>query len=752
MNGDVSGNGDRDARLAELILQYIDAVEAGEPVNRSQFVTANPEFRRELEEFFANHDQVERVAAPIRVAAVLDDGLKFGTATSNAMGTPVSPAIGGRPDDRPLGQLGEFRLLREIGRGGMGIVYEAEQLSLQRRVALKVLPFAAAIDAKHVLRFKNEALAAGMLNHAHIVPVYSVGNERGVHFYSMQLVEGQSLAALIAELRQQAATSSAGSRRAADPVPSVALSGADEPSDGTAHELVQTDAAIAGNRETDVPFQRELSTQHARRHHRFFRTAARLMLQAAEALQHAHESGIVHRDIKPANLLVDVNGQIHITDFGLAQIRSEVGLTRTGDTPGTLRYMSPEQAAGKRTIVDHRTDIYSLGATFYELLTLSPIFEGQDVQELLAQVFDAEPKPLRSLDPFIPVELETIVLKATNKTPDDRYHAAGDLAADLQRFLDNQPILARPPSLIDRARKWARRHPSAAIAGLVVMVLVSAVSVTSFVLIDGAYRRERLRADEAEAQFQLARRSVDELVRVSEEELAYDPNAESVRRRLLTSVLAYYQEFIKRREDDPQARETLAEASARVETILNGLRALRAKGQIKLLSQTSVVEELQLSEAQQAEARELLDRVEDLWQETFRDIGQVSAAELDRRFIEKSLLNEADLKAMLTPDQLRRLHQLDLQADVAAALREPEVIAAIKLTDSQRDQIRTIEQQEMARWRAGHHHKTPETGEDATPASAPVPSKNERILEVLTPEQRVAWRELTGRPLAGIQR
>ncbi len=730
MNSDDSDASIRDERLSELILQYMDAIEAGKRVDRKQFIAANSEFRTELEQYFASRDQVERVATPMRTAAALDEGSSH----------------------RPLGQLGEFRLLREIGRGGMGVVYEAEQLSLQRRVALKVLPFAAAIDAKHVVRFKNEALAAGMLNHAHIVPVYSVGNERGVHFYSMQLIEGQSLSALIAGLRQQPA-GTPGERE----VDVFAKTSLDSPGEvdhprTMAPELVQTDGAAGSHRKTDVQFQRELSGQHARRDDRFYRTVARLMEQAADALQHAHESGIVHRDIKPANLLVDMSGQIHITDFGLAQIRSEVGLTRTGDTPGTLRYMSPEQAGGKRSIVDHRTDVYSLGATFYELLTLAPIFEGHDVQELLSQVFDSEPRPLRNLDRSIPVELETIVLKSTNKSPDDRYHTAGELAADLRRYLDNEPILAKRPSLVDRARKWALRHPIAVVASLLVLVLVSAISITSIVLIDGAYRRERLRADEAEAQFQLARRSVDELVRVSEEELAYNPQAESVRRRLLTSVLSYYQEFIEQRRADPRAQKSLEEASSRVETILNGLMALRAKGQIKLLSNPSVIVELQLNEAQQSKARELLRRAEELWHSMFRDIGQVSAAELDRRFIERSRLNEADLKAMLSPDQLRRLYQLDLQADIVAALREPEVVAKVKLTDKQRDQIRTIEQQEMALWRAKHEFKQPQAKEDAASESTPTLDKNERILQVLTAEQQIAWRELTGTPLPGLRR
>jgi serine/threonine protein kinase len=731
MNRDDSDASIRDERLSELILQYMDAIEAGKRIDRKQFIAANSEFRMELEQYFASRDQVERVATPVRIAAALDEGTL----------------------QRPLGQLGEFRLLREIGRGGMGVVYEAEQLSLHRRVALKVLPFAAAIDAKHVQRFKNEALAAGMLNHAHIVPVYSVGNERGVHFYSMQLIEGQSLSALIAGLRQQTA-GLPGSEREVDVFAKTSM---DHPSEAeppreAAPELVQTDAAAGSHRKTDVQFQRQLTNQHARRDDRFFRTAARLMVQAADALQHAHESGIVHRDIKPANLLVDMSGQIHITDFGLAQIRSEVGLTRTGDTPGTLRYMSPEQAGGKRSIVDHRTDVYSLGATFYELLTLAPIFEGSNVQDLLSQVFDSEPRPLRNIDRSIPEELETIVLKTTNKSPADRYHTAGELAADLRRYLDNQPILAKRPSLVDRARKWALRHPIAVVASLLVLVLVSAMSITSIVLIDGAYRRERLRADEAEAQFQLARRSVDELVRVSEEELAYNPAGESARRHLLTAVLTYYQEFIEQRRGDSRDQKSLTEARFRVETILNGLTALRAKGQIKLLSNPSVVAELQLSESQQSKARDLLRRAEELFHLKFREIGQVSAAETDRRFIERSRLNEADLKAMLSSDQLRRLYQLDLQADIVAALREPEVIAKVKLTDRQRDQIQTIEWQEMARWAAKHEFKQPQAKDEENSETTPKLDKNDRILQVLTAEQQFVWRELTGTPLPGLRR
>src|SRR5262249_6071443 len=225
----------------------------------------------------------------------------------------------------PESPLGDFRLVREIGRGGMGVVYEAVQLSLGRRVALKVLPFAAALDARQLRRFKNEAQAAAHLHHPHIVPVYAVGSERGVHYYAMQFIDGQTLSAQIQELRQ----------RQIDKV-----------------------ARWQGDKVTEGPGT--LPSCHLVTLSEFFRTAARLGLQAAEALEHAHGVGVVHRDVKPANLLIDGPGNVWVTDFGLARLQSEPGLTMTGDLLGTLRYMSPEQALARPGGVDHRTDVYSL--------------------------------------------------------------------------------------------------------------------------------------------------------------------------------------------------------------------------------------------------------------------------------------------------------------------------------------------------------------------------------------------------------
>jgi serine/threonine protein kinase len=329
--------------------------------------------------------------------------------------------------DEPLtGTLGDFRLRREVGRGGMGIVYEAEQISLGRRVALKVLPFAATMDPRHLLRFQNEARAAASLHHEHIVPVYAVGQERGVHYYAMQFIDGQTLAALIQQDQ-----------------PTAPLKSPSAPADGQAAESAPVAAA---------------PTERAPREAAYFRRAAEWGIEAAEALEHAHQLGIVHRDVKPGNLMIDGQGKLWVTDFGLAQTAAASELTMTGDLLGTLRYMSPEQALARRVVIDQRTDVYSLGVTLYELLALQPAITGNDQQELLRQIAFEEPRPPRRLNKAIPTELETIVLKAMEKNPPDRYATAQELADDLRRFLEDRPIHARRPSLLQRARKWGRRH------------------------------------------------------------------------------------------------------------------------------------------------------------------------------------------------------------------------------------------------------------------------------------------------------
>jgi serine/threonine protein kinase/Flp pilus assembly protein TadD len=355
------------------------------------------------------------------------------------------------------GVLGDYRILGELGRGGMGVVYKAEQISLGRIVALKVLPFAGALDSRQLLRFQNEARAAACLHHPNIVPVFAIGCERAVHFYAMQYIEGESLEMLLQEMRQTQ-----------KPTPPVH---ADDPDATIAEPRPANDQA---QRETLREPRGQASTLPSPKQKlAYFRRIAELGGEAARALDYAHEVGVIHRDIKPANLMLDGHGKLWVTDFGLAQIRTDTRLTMTGDLVGTLRYMSPEQALAKRVVVDQRTDVYSLGATLYELLALAPVFNGDDRQELLRQIAFEEPKPLRGHSSAIPRELETVVLKALEKNPADRYPSAREFADDLQRFARDEPIRARRPTVARRVQNWRRRHKAVVWSTLAIFLILA---------------------------------------------------------------------------------------------------------------------------------------------------------------------------------------------------------------------------------------------------------------------------------------
>jgi WD40 repeat protein/serine/threonine protein kinase len=433
-------------------------------------------------------DPAEYAARHPHAAAVLREVLAALHAVGLSSAAGLVAAGGAAAGEGPVrGTLGDFRILREAGRGGMGVVYEAEQISLGRRVALKVLPFAAALDARQLQRFKNEAQAAANLQHTNIVPVYYVGCERGVHFYAMQFIEGQNLAAVIRELRQLSGgeiEGRTGSAVAADSLAGELASGRLAPARRNGMDSQQTKTwAPAPVPPADTSPVAALSTERSTKSPAFFRTVAHLGCQVAEALEHAHQLGVIHRDIKPGNLLVDGRGNLWVSDFGLARLGGEAGLTMTGDLLGTLRYMSPEQALAKRVPVDARTDVYSLGVTLYELLTLEPAYDGSNREEVLRQLAFEEPRPPRRLNRAIPAELETIVLKAMAKSSEERYATAQELADDLKRFLEDKPIRAKRPTLRQRAVKWARRHKILVRAALVACLLAVVAMAVSTVLI-----------------------------------------------------------------------------------------------------------------------------------------------------------------------------------------------------------------------------------------------------------------------------
>jgi serine/threonine protein kinase len=436
-------------------------------------------------------------------------------------------------------------------------------------VALKVLPFAAALDAKHLQRFKNEALAAAHLHHTNIVPVINVGCERGVHYYAMQYIEGQTLAALIRDLRRQLGLESDGPARPAGSAGDggaylcTTLTAGYGAGPASAHSPAPLAAPSSG-----ADTARPLSSEQSNRDTSFFRSVARLGVQAAEALEHAHQLGVIHRDIKPANLLVDLHGKLWVTDFGLAHCQSQVGLTMSGDLVGTLRYMSPEQALAQRVLVDHRTDIYSLGITLYELVALEPAFSGRDRQELLRQIAFEEPRPLRRLNGKVPVELETIVLKAMEKNPGERYATAQELADDLERFLNDEPVRAQRPTLWQRTRKWARRHkPVVVTAGVAttVLLMMAVIALTiGYTYVSEERDRKEKALQQAEASLQLARKAVDELWEEFADKVADFPQLEHLERQFWLKALDFYHELAQQKSADPAIRLGTAEAYRRV--------------------------------------------------------------------------------------------------------------------------------------------------------------------------------------------
>ena len=680
-----------DPRILEMSRDYLAELEAGRIPDRQVYLSRYPELAEALSECL--------------------DGIELAHSLRPIPASPILPA-----SEFPTSPIGDFQILNEIGRGGMGVVYEAIQLSLGRRIALKVLPFASALDTKQLQRFKNEAHAAAQLHHTNIVPVYAVGCERGVHFYAMQLINGRSLASVIQDLRGDAV---------------------DQGNPWSMATTTHPPAKTTPNSDLRIPSK----TGHVRE---TFRTAARIAAQVAEALEYAHEAGVVHRDIKPANLLLDSKGSVWVTDFGLAQVVADVGVTQTGDLIGTLRYMSPEQAAGRRVPIDHRTDVYSLGATLYELLTLQPIFPGQDRATLLHQIFHDDPRPPQQLNRQIPIELETIVLKAIAKSPSDRYATAGEMAADLTRFLEERPILARRPTLVDKTRKWMRRHPAFVRATLVLLVcgtLGLAVGLAAVAreqaATKAAYQRERQRVIEAEARFQLARRAADEMIRIAEDELSENPFQDGLRKQLLETSLAYYQEFIELRDESPDAQAELGVTRDRVKGILADLALLEADRHTFLLREPAVLNDLQVTPEQRAKIAALTERLERPRRGRPRGPREANGEEHRQRALSAARENELELAGILNSEQLVRLPQIAIQCQGPRALREPNVARTLKLSSEQKKYLRDFESE--------FFNEPP----DGNRLNQQIELAMKRMLAVLSPDQLTKWQELIGKPYLG---
>jgi WD40 repeat protein/serine/threonine protein kinase/Tfp pilus assembly protein PilF len=488
--------------LTRLADEFAERYRRGERPSLAEYIERYPHLAADIREVFPALVEVEQVKEDHQEAA-------------EQTTAPPAPA---------LQQLGDFRILREVGQGGMGIVYEAEQVSLGRHVALKVLPRNLLLDARAKRRFEREARSAARLHHTNIVPVFGVGEQDGLPYYVMQFIQGLGLDEVLEELKKlqpnnaRTGTYAGGELRvsrkevSAVQVARSLLTGEfigtnDENGEGAA--AAPQDAAPREDQVADSPRPPALSdsfslssssvalpgqsrdgSKSRHRKQTYWQSVARIGVQVANALEYAHKQGIKHRDIKPSNLLLDTQGTVWVTDFGLAKADDQQNLTHTGDILGTLRYMPPEAFEGRS---DARSDVYSLGLTLYEMLAFRPAFEEKERNRLIKQVTQEEPARLGKLNRQVPQDLETIVHKAIDKDPNQRYASAAALAEDLQRFVEDEPIRARRISQAERLWRWCRRNPTVAVlTAAVALLLVGGVVVStlSAVRIAGARDNE----------------------------------------------------------------------------------------------------------------------------------------------------------------------------------------------------------------------------------------------------------------------
>ncbi len=529
-----TGSATGSALVLELAEEFLDRYRGGERPPLKEYTDRYPEHADEIREVFPALAVLENIA-------LADPVEETG---------PADPAAAAKARPPAIELLGDFRILREIGRGGMGVVYEAEQISLGRHVALKMLPAQMLRLSKQRRRFEREARAAARLQHPHIVPVFGVGDHEGAPYYAMQFIAGHGLDQVLDELRRlkagDAGLAPKGARDAVAPSPaagtaaavarslwtgalplgtgpgsateagppSTATQGVPAPApDPAAAVAVPAPSPRPAVARGDSPARATSSTplfgsgsdsgslSPSSRRSAYWQAVARIGVQVAEALAYAHAQGVLHRDIKPSNLLLDNHGTIWVTDFGLAKLDDQQDLTGSGDVLGTLRYMPPEAFEGRH---DARGDVYSLGLTLYELLALRPAFEETDRARLIRQVTADEPPRLRKLNRDVPRDLETVVHKAIDRGPGHRYQTAAELAGDLKLFVEDRPIHARPAGEAEKFFRWCRRNPMP--AGLLAALVV--VLCAGFVVSTWNWRvaeKERSKASAASVEASLAR-------------------------------------------------------------------------------------------------------------------------------------------------------------------------------------------------------------------------------------------------------
>ena len=594
----VEPDADRDP-FELLAAEFTDRCRCGQRPSIDEYARRHPKLAEEIRELFPTIAAIEQVKS---------------ASPGQTGGGPVRGGLS-------LERLGDFRVIRELGRGGMGIVYEAEQESLGRRVALKVLPQQVLLSPEQLTRFEREARTAAGLHHTNIVPIFGVGQHGGYHFIVMQYIRGVGLDVVLRELDRRyrnpgvdAGTASSRSpsdrgRTAIDAF-SIAQSLARDASRERAHVDTRSPASAAASTSTrpqagsserppddksgsGSPPERESSADSTTAppvDPAHWRGVARIVLQVADACAYAHGQGTLHRDIKPGNLLIDADGIVWVADFRLARALDQDDVTQTRGVVGTLRYMAPEQFKGK---ADVRSDVYSMGLTLYELATLRPAFAATGQTTLIDAIMHGQPKAPRQLRPAMPRDLETIILKSIAREPEARYASAGALAADLRCFLEDRPIEARRATASERLWRWSRRNPAlAALSGTAAALLIAVAVIATVayvhtsranVQVRSALAGEQTQRQKAEATSALAIEALDTIfeqftpirtgaastftVDSSEGEQIGVPIQPVLSREsatLLEHMLDFYRRLAAQDDADPAIRLKIAEANRRV--------------------------------------------------------------------------------------------------------------------------------------------------------------------------------------------
>ncbi len=488
-----------DERLGPVIESFLARYRRGERPGLTDLVTRHPDLAGPILELLPALVELEQVGGAGGVGG--------------EMPSPSGERPSGDDDTAPSpGRLGDYRLHGRIGGGGMGVVYEAEHQSLRSRVAIKVIHPRFRGEPRFLDRFIAEARLAAGLHHTNIVGVFDYGEHSGVCYYAMPLIRGRSLDLVLDDLRRLRSEDRAPDAIEAQAAARGLFTGRFDPPLGTSHPFAR--AAIGTGRgtydvsegtfavpsdghdseitapilalsasegievaERDKALDSSATSSFIGRAPRYFREVARLAAQVAEALEYAHRRNVLHRDIKPSNLLLDATGNAWVTDFGLAKLEESADLTQSHELVGTLRYMAPERLRGTSI---RAADVYSLGATLYELATLRPPFEEKDRISLMERIREGATAPPREIDRQIPRDLETIILKAMARDPKDRFVSASEMAAELRRFVDGRPIRSRPISIAEQFWRWCKRDPklAGACSAAAALTIVLAVGST----------------------------------------------------------------------------------------------------------------------------------------------------------------------------------------------------------------------------------------------------------------------------------